>query len=114
MRPWHQIVMDRRVHVYETSEDGGSFYVRSPTPPKPVMKVIASNGMGWDHVSVSLEHRTPTWAELEHVKRIFFEDDETAMQLHVPVAKHISVHEHCLHLWRPQAVPIPLPDPIMV
>lgn len=113
MKPLHVICADKRVHVHRVDEDGGAFYVRSPNR-KAVLRIVASNGLGWDHVSVSLELRTPTWAELEHVKRIFFADDEVAMQLHVPASDHINVHEHCLHLWRPQAVPIPLPDKVMV
>ena len=66
------------------------------------LAVIASSGDGWDHVSVSLPTRTPTWAMMEHVKRLFFRPDETAMQLHVPPHEHINTHEHCLHLWRPR------------
>lgn len=62
---------------------------------------VASNGGGWDHVSVSLPNRCPNWIEMEHVKRTFFTDDETAMQLHVPPSDHISHHPNCLHLWRP-------------
>jgi hypothetical protein len=37
------------------------------------------------------------------VKRLFFRDDETAMQLHVPASDHVNQHPYCLHLWRPQA-----------
>lgn len=62
---------------------------------------IASTGDGWDHVSVSLKNRCPNWFEMEHVKRAFFKPDETAMQLHVPPADHISCADTCLHLWRP-------------
>jgi hypothetical protein len=66
------------------------------------MKVIISNGGGWDHVSVSLENRCPTWKEMCAVKDLFFKDDEVAMQLHVAKADHINHHPFCLHLWRPQ------------
>jgi len=63
--------------------------------------VVASAGLGWDHVSVSLRNRCPNWEEMEHVKRLFFRDDETAMQLHVPPADHRCLHPYTLHLWRP-------------
>lgn len=66
------------------------------------LRVIASTGGGWDHVSVSTAHRCPTWDETSHVKKLFFYPDETVMQLHVPEAQHINCHPHCLHLWRPQ------------
>lgn len=77
-------------------------------------RVIASSEMGWDHVSVSLPARCPTWEEMEHIKRMFFKDDEVAMQLHVTPKEHINVHPYCLHLWRPTDQAIPLPPAIMV
>ena len=79
-----------------------------------LMYVIASSGEGWDHVSVSLAKRTPNWYEMEQVKRLFFQDDEVAMQLHIPPDKHIDIHPNCLHLWRPHMVEIPLPPDWMV
>ena len=78
------------------------------------MRIIASTGIGWDHVSVSLANRCPEWQEMEHVKRLFFTETETAMQLHLPPSEHISLHPYCLHLWRPQNAEIPRPPAIMV
>jgi hypothetical protein len=75
---------------------------------------IASTGEGWDHVSVSLKNRCPNWTEMEHAKRAFFLPDETAMQLHVPEADHISFAHTALHLWRPQRVLIPRPPAALV
>lgn len=89
-------------------KDGGAFRLLDG------LAVIASKGDGWDHVSVSLPDRTPTWDQMDRVKRMFFEDHETAMQLHLPPAQHINVHPHCLHLWRPHNAPIPLPPEEMV
>lgn len=94
-------------------ETCGMFHVPSPIDRAPI-RVIASTGMGWDHVSVSRSNRCPNWPEMEHVKRLFFRDDETAMQLHVPPSDHVNIHPHCLHLWRPQAAEIPRPPSIMV
>jgi hypothetical protein len=91
----------------------GAFVFLSPID-KRRLRVIASNGEGWDHVSVSLANRCPRWSEMEYVKRLFFHDHETAMQLHVPPADHISDHPYCLHLWRPHGTEIPRPPAIMV
>jgi hypothetical protein len=91
----------------------GVFVFRSDTTGE-WLRVIAVSGMGWDHVSVSLEHRTPTWAEMEQVKRLFFNPDESCMQLHVPVAEHIDCHPYCLHIWRPLGRDIPRPPSWMV
>lgn len=83
-------------------------------PRDQIMAVIASDGLGWDHVSVSLSHRCPTWEEMEYIRDLFFADDETVMQLSVPRADHVSYHPYCLHLWRPQTEPIPRPPALMV
>lgn len=86
--------------------------------PSPIdggdLRVIASAGGGWDHLSVSRVNRCPNWIEMEHVKRSFFRDDEVAMQLHVTPKDHVNVHPYCLHLWRPQDREIPLPPAIFV
>lgn len=84
------------------------------------LNVIASSDEGWEHVSVSLPDRTPTWLEMDHVKRLFWHPDETVMQLHVSEANHISGNErggaarYCLHLWRPTKGDIPTPPKWMI
>jgi hypothetical protein len=78
------------------------------------MRVIASVSDGWDHVSVSRRNRCPNWQEMEQIKHLFFNHDETAMQLHVPKSEHINCHPYCLHIWRPTDQEIPKPPPIMV
>jgi hypothetical protein len=88
-------------------ESGGYFKVDR-------LHIIASWDLGWDHVSVSLNDRCPTWDEMEKVKRLFFRDHETAFQLHVPTQEHINIHPYCLHLWRPHGVAIPRPPQAMV
>ncbi len=95
---------------YENDGDEtcGAFYIPSPIDRHP-MCVIASVGEGWDHVSVSRTNRCPNWTEMEHVKRLFFLDAETAMQLHVPPSEHRSLHPYCLHMWRPLDCEIPRP-----
>lgn len=113
MRPLHEIAMHKGVHVQEAGEDGLAFLLSSPYD-RGVLRVIASNGDGWDHVSVSLEKRTPTWEEMSAVRDICFLDTECCYELHVPRAEHLSFHPYCLHMWRPQGVEIPMPPPIMV
>lgn len=66
------------------------------------LRVIVSDGLGWDHVSVSLPTRCPTWEEMCYIKSLFFEDEERVMQLHPEKSKWINNHPFCLHLWRPQ------------
>lgn len=83
------------------------------------LKVIASDGYGWEHVSVSLALRptwTPSWEIMCKVKDLFWDPEVTVMQLHPPKSLHVNNHPGCLHLWRPamKGVEIPLPHPIMV
>ena len=108
-------VSARVVAHFGSTGDGtcGSFVVPSPID-RAAMRIVASSGEGWDHVSVSRANRCPNWPEMEHVKRMFFGDDETAMQLHVPTTDHVNCHPHCLHLWRPFDGNIPRPPAIFV
>ena len=107
---------DRVLALYGSEGDGtcGAFKLISPTTRKLCLLVIASSGGGWDHLSVSHPKRVPDWAEMEHIKRLFFRDDETAMQLHVPPSQHINCHPHTLHLWRPTDRDIPMPPGVFV
>jgi hypothetical protein len=107
---------DAEVRKYYGSigdETCGVFLILSVIDRAPFV-VVASSGDGWDHVSVSRANRCPNWPEMEQIKRLFFKDDETAMQLHVPVTDHLSRHAYCLHLWRPHNVEIPRPPAWMV
>jgi hypothetical protein len=113
VRNYRAFTPESGVHTIVVGEDGGSFAMTS-ADDRGILRIIASDGMGWEHVSVSRSDRTPSWAEMEQVKRAFFKDDETAMQLHVPPTDHISVHPYCLHLWRPHGKVIPRPPAIMV
>lgn len=102
-----------RLWGFVGDETCGMFHVPSPTDRAP-LRIVASSGEGWDHVSVSRQNRCPNWPEMEHIKRLFFKDDETAMQLHVPPSDHVNFHPYCLHLWRPHGVEIPRPPAYMV
>lgn len=80
--------------------------------------VIASNGAGWEHVSVSPHNRKqgscPTWDEMCAIKDMFFEPEETVIQYHPPKSDYVNNHPYCLHLWRPIGQEIPRPPSIMV
>lgn len=96
--------------------NNGNFVIK--TPEVHYLFVIASDGEGWDHVSVSVLHecRCPTWEEMCFVKDLFWLESEPVMQLHPAKDNYVNNHPRCLHLWRPQSLskPIPLPDPRLV
>src|SRR5262245_319422 len=88
----------------------GAFIVAGPLGER--LKIISSGidkSYGWEHVSVSCEHRTPTWAEMSWVKDVFWREDEAVMQLHPPKKNYVNCHPYCLHMWRPLNGKIPLP-----
>lgn len=75
---------------------------------------IVSDGMGWEHVSVSRRDRCLTWEEMCQVKAMFWDDDDCVLQFHPPKSEYVNNHPYCLHLWRPIGVAVPMPDSIMV
>jgi hypothetical protein len=77
-------------------------------------KVIASDGMGWEHVSVSLPNRCPNWEEMCHMKSLFWDDDECVVQFHPPKSEYVNNHANCLHLWKPLNGEIELPPSLLV
>lgn len=82
------------------------------------VRIIASDGLGWEHVSVSILNSkiTPDWSIMCEVKSLFWDNEQTVMQLHPPKSSYVNFHPGCLHLWRPTdpGVEIPLPDSILV
>lgn len=82
-----------------------------------LFRVIASDQELWEHVSVTVRSgpkRTPTWAEMDWIKGLFWKDTEAVMQLHVPREQWVNNSEFCLHMWRPIGIEIPLPPMNMV
>ena len=111
----YRVCTPQVIDVYGSygDEASGVFQIRSPED-NGILRVIASSGQCWDHISVSRVDRCPTWQEMEFAKRIFFADDEVCMQLHVRPKDHINCHPNCLHIWRPTDQPLPQPPPWMV
>lgn len=75
---------------------------------------VASDGGGWDHVSISPcnQKRTfcPTWEEMSAIKDMFFDPEECAVEYHPPKSQYVNNHPFCLHLWRPNGgsgIPMP-------
>lgn len=85
-----------------------------PGPALRGLRVIFSDGAGWDHVSVSTPGRPPTWEEMCFVKDLFFDPEECVVQFHPPASVYVNRHKSCLHLWRKQDGSFPLPEIWMV
>lgn len=78
--------------------------------------VIASDGDGWEHVSVTVWNgkRCPTWEEMHLMKRMFWDDEDCVVQYHPPKEDYVSLHPYCLHMWRQVGAEFPRPPSIMV
>jgi hypothetical protein len=99
--------------------NNGCFLI--PTSEKSYA-VIASDGMGWEHVSVhvqvvrgnKIKHCTPTWEDMCFVKGQFWSDEDVVLQFHPKKSEYVNNHPNVLHLWRPTGDQIPTPPPILV
>ena len=84
-----------------TASDGfnGLFYL---TINGVFLKIIASDGMSWEHVSVSIAGSTQpsSWSIMSQVKDLFFEPEEWVVQYHPAKSEYVNTHPGCLHLWK--------------
>jgi hypothetical protein len=101
----------RRGPLPSSPADGnnGAFLVPLKRSSTVWLKVIASDGEGWEHASVSLEHRIPTWAEMACIKALFWDPEDCVIQYHPPASDYVNRNPHCLHLWRPIGIELPRP-----
>lgn len=76
--------------------------------------VVASDGGGWEHVSVSRKDRCPTWDEMCAIKDMFFDAEECVVQYHPPKSDYVNLHPYCLHLWKPTFAEVPRPPKFFV
>ena len=81
---------------------------------RPHLAAIASDGLGWEHVSVSRQERCPTWEEMCKVKALFWDEEDCVVQYHPPKSEYVNRHPYCLHLWRPTLERLPRPNPKLV
>ena len=94
--------VERRAYGVNGDSGNGCFrvYVNGRS-----FNVIASNGGGWDHVSVSPNSAKrkvcPTWEEMSAIKDMFFLPNECVVEYHPPKTEYVNNHPYCLHLWRP-------------
>ena len=81
-----------------------------------LLHVIADDGAetDWEHVSVSLPGRCPTWGEMCRVKDLFWGPDETVIQFHPRKTSYVNTHPFCLHLWRKRGSCYELPPGILI
>ena len=72
----------------------GAFEIPTPNGLLWVIMSDATDEIPWEHVSVSLEDRCPTWEEMCWIKQLFWNEEETVLQFHPKKSQYV------LHLWR--------------
>lgn len=94
--------------------NNGAFVIQGPRGRR--LYIIASDGAGWEHVSVSRQDSAtpPLWDEMCYVKDLFWDEDEVVMQLHPKKSEYVNNHPGTLHLWKPVYMEIPIPPSILV
>lgn len=92
---------------YDNSGNDGAFTYKR-------LRIIASDGEGWEHVSISLSDRVPRWNEMCEVKNLFWNKEDCVIQYHPPETDYIRDHPNVLHLWRPIGITIPMPPIYLV
>ena len=103
-------------HYCTTAADGFNGLFRF-TINGNLVRVIASDGEGWQHVSVSLEYepsKPPTWFIMCKIKEMFWEPEEVVCQFHPRKSEYVNHHQGCLHLWRCTTQEFPTPPSILV
>lgn len=108
MKKIDEITNQTRVNVIQSGDDGLAFCWNDG---KWDYTVIASNGGGWDHVSVSCRNKriTPSWDVMCKIKDVCFGKDEVVLQYHPKESEYVNIKTNCLHMWKPQDVEIPTP-----
>lgn len=105
---------DRELEMYGYNGDSGNGVFKVFVHGKSFF-VIASNGGGWEHVSVHRANgKIPTWEEMCAIKDFFFKEEEVVVQYHPKKSEYVNIHQGCLHLWRPLNEKMPTPPKIFV
>lgn len=78
------------------------------------LNFIFSYQLGWEHLSVSMPNKTPSWEQMCMMKDIFWGEDEVCVEYHPRKEEYVNNHPHCLHIWKPRDVEMPTPPSILV
>ena len=113
MRKLEDIKKNGYLHIKKEGQDGfgGTFYDKKS---RCNLNFIMSWGAGWEHCSVSMPTRCPSWEQMCVMKELFWGDDEECMQLHPAKKNYVNNMKYCLHIWKPIKEKIPMPPSIMV
>ncbi len=87
-------------YPHKDGDPFGWFMIPSPIKKDQWIAVQADAQSEWEHVSVSLKNRCPTWEEMCFLKSLFWDDDECVVQYHPAKKDYVNIFKTCLHLWK--------------
>ena len=90
----------------------GGFTIEPKTNKRLNFKFTKAND--WEHLSVSMPNKCPSWEQMCFMKEQFWEDNEACVEYHPKKEDYVNNHNYCLHIWRPYNVELPIPPSIMV
>jgi hypothetical protein len=96
----YRFMSERSNYSTKTGDEFGAFHI--PVKKGSVRKfliIVAPIKNEWQHVSVSLQDRCPTWAEMCMIKDLFWDKEEVVIQIHPKESEYVNNHKYCLHLW---------------
>src|SRR5580658_4748259 len=86
----------RRPHPVGLSQKEGDdfgWFEIPTTAPGPKIRAQVSPGymeFEFEHVSVSLAHRCPTWEEMCKIKDLFWDDEDVVVQFHPAKSEYVN------------------------
>ena len=97
--------------------NNGYFMIPVGNKGNTTICAMASDGQGWDHVSLQVlekgKFKMPSWDVMEFIKQLFWEPDACVVQYHPPADQYVNNDPNVLHLWRFHG-PMPTPHYSMV
>lgn len=76
--------------------------------------MVAPSDSDWQHISISVIGRCPSWREMCFVKDLFFSPEDVVVQFHPKKSEYVNMAKTCLHLWKWNGGDFPTPPKILV
>lgn len=95
-----------RFKKVEEKSDGAAY--RSEDGLVVIMsRAVEQDGREWTHLSFSRRSRMPSYRDMVLVKSVFIGPDKDAIMVLPRKSRHVNIHEHCLHLFTTEEMPLP-------
>lgn len=76
------------------------------------LRVYVSTSNGWDRVAVHCARAQPTLSQIDHIRKLFFEDDELVQIFMPPKSRYSNPDHNTVILWHATTIQVPTPPVI--